>query len=142
MKEKADYIKSNLKNIHRDFLVRALVTLLPPDSAEVIQRGFDNDKVNTHSRTELSKIADFDTRKFTLTALLEEKRPNRARPFVNEGLCYRQLILKTKQVVKRTKGGGSNKAKGAEKTTKIITATDAKAGAALIIGYVAGKLVM
>ena len=77
-------------------------------------RFFENDRVNSITKAELQKVADFGTRKATLTALLEEKRPTRSKPFINEGLCYRQAAIKVKGEKKRKPkpGKANNRRKG------------------------------
>ena len=111
-------MKTNLKNLHRDFIVRDLVVLLPQSMADTTLRFYENDRVNSSTKAELMKVADFDTRKACHMAMVEEKRPSRARPAVNDGLCYKQTMLKEKSRNKRTnfrqnKGNGKRgKGKG------------------------------
>ena len=89
-------MRTNVRNLHRDFVIRDVVGLLPPNMADTVLRFYENDRVNAATKAELMKVADFDTRKACHMLLLEEKRPTRARPTVNEGLCYKQTMLKDK----------------------------------------------
>ena len=107
-------------------------------------RFFENDRVNSITKAELQKVADFGTRKATLMSLLEEKRPTRAKPFINEGLCYRQAVIKAKGDKKkkprnhknnnnnnRRKGGHKGKFKGKGKPNgkggkKFVNRTDSE----------------
>ena len=106
-------MKANVKNLHRDFVLRDVVGLLPPKMADTVLRFYENDRVNGATKQELKKVADFDMRKTCHMTLVEEKRPTRARPTVNEGLCYRQGMLKEKQRNKNTNNNRQrNKGKG------------------------------
>ena len=114
-------MKANIRNLHRDFVVRDLVGLLPPNMADTVLRFYENDRVNSATKAELMKVADFDTRKACHMLMLDEKRPTRARPSINEGLCYRQVMLKDKARGKRqdfrqdrgkARRGGRNSGRG------------------------------
>ena len=56
-------MKNNMKNLHRDFIVRDVVVLLPQTMADTVLRFYENDRVNSATKAELSKVADFETRK-------------------------------------------------------------------------------
>ena len=98
------------------------MVLLPQNMADTVLRFYENDRVNAATKAELSKVADFDTRKACHMTMLEEKRPTRTRPAVNDGLCYKQTMLKEKTRNKKTgfrqnkgrnkKGKGKGKGRG------------------------------